>query len=394
MNKEQLMAQLQAKFNKVSAKCADLNADLNAKLQDDSSTVEDMQAAKDALNDEKVRRDALNAQISDLQTEIDVNNAQNSSTSEGEGTNITPGTENKLENQKKAINEFIHSRGSKLTNDAATSVTSTQVEPIIPEEIIYNPEAEVNTVQDLSELVTKTPVTTAKGTYPILKRADDSFNTVEELKENPELAAPEFKNIDWSVNTYRGAIALSEESIADTKVDLTALVGQNIGEKRVNTVNKVIAPILKGFTAKSSTADTLVDDLKHILNVDLDPAYTRNLVVTQSMYQILDTLKDKEGQYILHRDITTGSGYSVLGVPVTVVNDNLLGADGEAHAFVGDLARGVLFVDRQEVSLAWMKSEIYGQYLGAAMRFGAFKADENAGYFLSVGTSDDGGSGK
>lgn len=390
MNKEQMMAQLQAKFNKVSAKCADLNADLNAKLQDDSATVEDMKSAKDALADEKVRRDALNAQISDLQAEIDADDSNPEPITNLKGTQLPSNTQtdNKLETQKKAINDFVHSRGTKIATDAATSVTSTQVEPIIPEEIIYNPEAEVNTVQDLSELVTKTPVTTAKGTYPILKRADDSFNTVEELKENPELAAPEFENVDWSVDTYRGAIAISEESIADSQVDLTALVGQNIGEKRVNTVNKIIAPILKSFTAKASTNETLVDDLKHILNVDLDPAYTRNLVVTQSMYQILDTLKDKEGQYILHRDISTGTGLSVLGVPVTVINDNLLGKDGEAHAFVGDLARGVLFVDRQEVSLAWMKSEIYGQYLGAAMRFGAFKADKNAGYFLSVAADD------
>lgn len=393
MGKEQLMAQLQTKFNKVSAKCADLNADLNAKLQDDSSSVEDMKAAKDALNDEKVRRDALNAQISDLQAEIDTDNAQNSFSGEGEGTNITPGSKNKLENQKKAINEFIHSRGSKLSNDAATSVTSTEVEPIIPEEIIYNPEAEVNTVQDLSELVTKIPVTTAKGTYPILKRANDSFNTVEELKENPELAAPEFEDVDWNVETRRGAIPVSEESIADSEVDLTGLIGHSIGEKQVNTVNKVIAPILKSFTAKTSTAEALVDTLKHILNVDLDPAYTRNLVATQSKYQILDTLKDKEGQYILHRDITTGSGYSVLGIPVVVVNDSLLGTAGEAHAFVGDLARGVLFADRQEVSLAWEKHQIFGRYLGAAMRFGVSKADENAGYFLSVGPNG-GGSGE
>ena len=383
------MNDLQKAFNEVSAKCADLNAELNAKLTDDNATAEEFQSIKDELTVQKARRDALNDQIKALEDEKPEPVATNT-----KGADITPKKENKLENQKKAINDFIHSRGAKLTDDAATSVTSTQVEPIIPEEIIYNPESEVNTVQDLSELVTKTPVTTAKGTYPILKRADDSFNTVEELKENPELAAPEFENVDWSVDTYRGAIAISEESIADSQVDLTALVGQNIGEKRVNTVNKIIAPILKGFTAKTSTVDTLVDDLKHILNVDLDQAYTRNLVVTQSMYQILDTLKDKEGQYILHRDITTGSGYSVLGIPVTVVNDNLLGADGEAHAFVGDLARGVLFVDRQEVSLAWMKSEIYGQYLGAAMRFGAFKADENAGYFLSVGTTDGGESGK
>ncbi|WQH17782.1 phage major capsid protein [Lactiplantibacillus plantarum] len=255
---------------------------------------------------------------------------------------------------------------------------------MVPETIIYNPSAEINSVVDLSTLVTKTPVTTPKGTYPILKRADDSFSSVAELQENPSLAAPEFTDVDWSVATYRGAIPISEESIADAQVDLTSLIGQNIGEKRVNTVNKLISPVLEGFTAVSTTSSTLADDIKQVLNVKLDQAYARDLVVSASFYQILDTLKDNNGQYLLHQDITGKSGTTIFGVPVHIVNDTLLGADGEAHAFIGDLKRGVLFVDRQEVSLAWMKSEIYGQYLGAAMRFGVSKADENAGYFLTV----------
>ncbi|KMO87953.1 capsid protein, partial [Lacticaseibacillus rhamnosus] len=82
------------------------------------------------------------------------------------------------------------------------------------EEIIYDPTAEVNSVVDLSTLVTKTPVTTPKGTYPILKRATDRFSSVAELAENPKLAEPEFNKVDWSVATYRGAIPLSEEAIA------------------------------------------------------------------------------------------------------------------------------------------------------------------------------------
>ncbi|KRL49976.1 major head protein [Lacticaseibacillus manihotivorans DSM 13343 = JCM 12514] len=259
---------------------------------------------------------------------------------------------------------------------------------LIPEEIIYDPTAEVNSVVDLSTLVTKTPVTTPKGTYPILKRATDRFSSVAELAENPTLAEPEFEQVDWSVGTYRGAIPLSEEAIADSKVDLTALVGQSINEKSVNTYNAMIAPVLQSFTAKATTTDTLVDGLKHILNVDLDPAYSRALVVTQSLFNTLDTLKDKNGRYLLHNasdSITDGTAKgSVLGVPVYVVGDTLLGsAAGDQKAFVGDLKRGVLFADRQQVTLAWEESKIYGRYLGAAFRFGVQKADSNAGYFVT-----------
>lgn len=379
------MDKLQTLFNDVSAKCADLNAQLNAKLQDENASVDDFKKLKDDLTAAKARRDAINDQIKALEAEKPAEpKKQVEDNKNKEGTDLT---KHSIDAKKKAINDFIHSHG-KVIDAAAGHVTSTEAGVIIPEEIVYDPSAEVNSVVDLSTLVTKTPVTTPKGTYPILKRATDRFSSVPELAENPALAEPEFNKVDWSVETYRGAIPLSEEAIADSAVDLTSLVSQSINEKSVNTYNAMIAPVLQSFTAKATTTDTLVDDLKHILNVDLDPAYSRALVVTQSLFNTLDTLKDKNGRYLLHDasdSITDGTAKgTILGVPVYVVGDTLLGsAAGDQKAFVGDLKRGVLFADRQQVTLAWEDSKIYGQYLGAAFRFGVQQADANAGYFVT-----------
>lgn len=379
------MDKLQTLFNEVSAKCADLNAQLNAKLQDENASVDDFQKIKDDLTAAKARRDAINDQIKALEAEKkdDSNSDKPKDKANPNGTDLK---KKPIDVKKKAINDFIHSHGKVI--DASSQVTSTEAGVLIPEEIIYDPTAEVNSVVDLSTLVTKTPVTTPKGTYPILKRATDRFSSVAELAENPKLAEPEFNKVDWSVATYRGAIPLSEEAIADSAVDLTSLVGQSISEKSVNTYNAMIAPVLQSFTAKATKTDTLVDSLKHILNVDLDPAYSRALVVTQSLFNTLDTLKDKNGRYLLHDasdSITDGTAKgTILGVPVYVVGDTLLGSlAGDQKAFVGDLKRGVLFTDRQQVTLAWEDSKIYGKYLGAAFRFGVQKADSNAGYFVT-----------
>ena len=378
------MDKLQTIFNEVSAKCADLNAQLNAKLQDENASVDDFKKIKDELTAAKARRDAINDQIKDLEAEkASEPKTEPKDDGSNKGTDLS---KKPIDAKKKAINDFIHSHGKVI--DATSQVTSTEAGVLIPEEIIYDPTAEVNSVVDLSTLVTKTPVTTPKGTYPILKRATDRFSSVAELAENPKLAEPEFNKVDWSVGTYRGAIPLSEEAIADSVVDLTSLVGQSINEKSVNTYNAMIAPVLQSFTAKATKTDTLVDSLKHILNVDLDPAYSRALVVTQSLFNTLDTLKDKNGRYLLHDasdSITDGTAKgTILGVPVYVVGDTLLGSlAGDQKAFVGDLKRGVLFTDRQQVTLAWEDSKIYGKYLGAAFRFGVQKADSNAGYFVT-----------
>jgi HK97 family phage major capsid protein len=294
-------------------------------------------------------------------------------------TNLTENQ--KAQDNTRSIENYIRSHGT--VRDAG--LKTGDIGAMIPEEIIYNPEAEVNSVADLSALVTKTPATTGSGTYPILKRATAVMNSVAELEENPALAKPEFENVTWKIATYRGAIPISEESIQDTRVPLMPVIQKNASEQRLNTLNKAISAKLVTFNAKASTADTVADDLKHVLNVDLDPAYDKTIVVSQSAYQVLDTLKDKEGRYLLQESITAASGLTLFGKSVVVVNDELLGQVGEAHIWVGDLKRAILYVNRVDTQISWVKNEIYGQYLGLAMRFDVEVADKSAGYFVTVG---------
>ncbi|MGI2311023.1 phage major capsid protein [Staphylococcus cohnii] len=271
--------------------------------------------------------------------------------------------------------QYMKSKGAKRDN-----VKSDDVGVTIPEDIKYIPEKEVNTVQDLSELVQKTSVSTASGKYPILKRANAKFNTVAELEKNPELARPEFETIAWEVETYRGSIPISQEALDDSVANLTAIVSENINEQKINTLNERIGEVLKSFNP-SSISD--VDDLKAIINVKLDPGYDRQIICTQSFYQKLDTLKDGNGRYLLQDSIINTAGNTVLGMNVTVVRDDLLGANGDAKAFIGDVKRGVLFADRTDVSVQWIENEIYGKYLMGAFRFDVKQADKNAGFFVT-----------
>ncbi|MCG1155615.1 phage major capsid protein [Staphylococcus epidermidis] len=274
-----------------------------------------------------------------------------------------------------AFEQYMKSKGAKRDN-----VKSDDVGVTIPEDIKYIPEKEVKTVQDLSELVQKTSVTTASGKYPILKRANAKFNTVAELEKNPELARPEFETITWEVDTYRGSIPISQEALDDSVANLTAIVSENINEQKINTLNERIGEVLKAF---NPTSVSNVDDLKEIINVKLDPGYDRQIICTQSFYQKLDTLKDGNGRYLLQDSIINTAGNTVLGMNVTVVRDDLLGKNGDALAFIGDVKRGVLFADRTDVSVQWIENEIYGKYLMGAFRFDVKQADKNAGFFVT-----------
>ncbi|HEP5559293.1 phage major capsid protein [Streptococcus dysgalactiae subsp. equisimilis] len=257
--------------------------------------------------------------------------------------------------------------------------------PVTSEEIITTPLREVKTVVDLKQFTSIHKATKGTGKYPILRRATSKLVSVAELEKNPALAKPDFKDVAWEVKTYRGAIPVSQESIDDADVDLLGIIAENAGQIKTNTTNAAIADIMKTFEAKA--ADD-IDDIKAVLNVALDPAYNVSFVVSQSFYQALDTAKDKDGRYLFQDSIISASGKVLFGKPVFVVADEVLGSAGEAKAFVGDVNRAILFVDRKDLGLRWADNEIYGQYLQAVVRFDVKKADEKAGYFVTFTPSE------
>ena len=370
------------KLNELLAKKDGKRAVINEKTQEMRDLLSNENATEEDLAKAKALRsdiDKAEDEVRTLEDDIKLYRAAEKGTPApgGDHEGNKRGSETEDE-EKRAFNAYLH----RETRDVTAGITSPDVAPTIPESILYNPENEVKSVTDLAKLVTQFAATTASGKYPVLKRATARMNTVEELAKNPDLAKPEFEEVDWKVSTYRGAIPLSQESIDDSAIDLTSLVANNAQEQKVNTTNYAIANVLKSFTAKT-VAGGSVDDIKHILNVDLDPAYNKVIIASQSFYQYLDTLKDKNGQYLLHEAITDGSPWMLLGVPVTVVEDELFGAAGEAHAFIGDLARGVLFANRKDIQVRWVDDNIYGQYLQAVVRFDVKAADKKAGYFVT-----------
>ena len=301
---------------------------------------------------------------------------------------------------RESVNDFIRSKGrirneglrfegqdevlvpmNEAVNPTTDGLKKAGTEKVTSKEIVTTPIREVKTVLDLKQFVTIHKASKGEGSYPILKHVTSKMASVDELEKNPALAKPEFTDVTWKVKTYRGAIPLSPDALDDADVDLLAIVAEAANQIKVNTTNDVIATVLKTFEEKQA-AD--LDAIKAILNVDLDPAYNVSFVVSQSFYQKLDTLKDKNGRYLLQDSIVSASGKAFLGHPVFVVADTMLGVAGEAKAFIGDVQRAVLFADRQELGLRWTDNEIYGQYLQAVVRFDVKKADAKAGYFVTM----------
>nr|DAK44860.1 MAG TPA: major capsid protein [Caudoviricetes sp.] len=386
---DEKIKELEAKIAETKAEIETATSDLKAMLEDSANA--DLNEAKEMRASIDVKKETLNTLTEELNLFKEVKNEPQTAETHAVAT--------ETKTMREAVGEYIRTKGavvdSQLKTDGKDVLVPMNVavnpttdgfkkenaEKVTSKEIVTTPIREVKTVVDLKQFVTTHKASKGEGSYPILKRATSEMVSVEELEKNPALAKPEFTDVPWKVKTYRGAIPLSQEAIDDADVDLLAIVAEAANQIKVNTTNKAIATVLKDFEAKSAAN---LDEIKHILNKDLDPAYNVSFVVSQSFYQKLDTLKDKNDRYLLQDSITSASGKAFLGHPVFVVSDTTLGADGEAKAFIGDIQRAVLFADRQELGLRWTDNEIYGQYLQAVVRFDVKKADAKAGYFVTM----------
>lgn len=384
---DEKIKELKATIAGLSSTIATKTAEVKAALEADD--IETAKALRADVETAKTDLAAANENLSLFEEVLKTGGAENK-----EGVEMT--TEEATYRDK--VNAFIRSKGAVAqeglrmegkdevlipmnavtpVNPSTDGVKKADVKPVSSEEILYTPAREIKTVADLKQFTTIHQAKKATGKYPVLQRATEKLISVEELEKNPKLGKPQFKNVEWAVATYRGAIPLSQESIDDADVDLVGIVAETVGQMKVNTTNDAIATVLKTFAAK--TVKNL-DEIKKLLNMGFDPAYDVAFIVSQSFYNILDTLKDGNGRYLLQESITSATGKVFLGKPVFVLSDDVL---GENKAFVGDFKRGILFADRKDLGLRWADNEIYGQYLQAVLRFGVSKVDENAGYFVT-----------
>lgn len=284
----------------------------------------------------------------------------------------------KKETYTRSINQFIRTKGEK--RDGLTTVGA---EAVIPVDRITKPEKQPETVVDLRQHVGRVPVTTGTGSYPILRANKNKMISVAELAKNPALANPEFTKVNYEIETYRGYIPVSQESLDDSDIDLGGLVAESIQRQSLNTSNAEIAAKLQTATAKTVTT---IDDLKDIVNVAIDPAYNVKFIASQSFFNELDKMKDNDGRYLLQQDVTVASGYKLLGREVVVMADDVIGKTaGDKVAFVGDPSLFAKYFDRQQASVRWVDNDVYGQLLAGFIRFDVEVADTAAGFYVTLG---------
>ena len=280
-----------------------------------------------------------------------------------------------IEEARSAINAFVKSKGQ--VREGGFKEADAGI--LIPVEILA-PQEKPEDIVDLKNYVKNVSVNSASGKYPVIAKSGSKMSTVAELEQNPELSKPKISNIDYSIETRRGYIPISQEAIDDADYDVTGLIRDEINDQSRNARNTDIATILKSATAKSVTG---LDGLKDLVNKEIKKVYPVKFIISASLYAELDKLKDKNGRYLLQDSITSLSGKMLFGKEVIVLDDEMIAGAGELKGFVGDPKSFCAFFDRKQTSVEWVDNQIYGKLLAGIVRYDVEKTDTDAGFYIT-----------
>lgn len=208
---------------------------------------------------------------------------------------------------------------------------------IVPKDI----QTRINEIQrqlnDLSQYIRVETVNTLSGSR-VLERDDQMtpLQVVNEYGQIQGLDNPQFIPITYQLVKRAGYLPLTSELLADTDQNIIQYVSDWIARKVVVTKNTLITGLLQGL---QPTQLNNLDDIKKVLNVELDPAISLSSVIitNQDGYHWLDTQKDNDGRYLLTDDITQPGRKLFKGRPVVVVSNRYLPTTDEtAPIFIGD----------------------------------------------------------
>lgn len=373
-DKEKELEEMRGKDAEFETREKELEESIN-----EANTEEDRSLVDDAITKFTEEKEAHEERKSELETELEELRGKMKEyekvPEKREKENKMGKRNEEIEEIRGAINAFVKSKGQ--VREGGFKEVDAGI--LIPVELL-SPQEKPEDVVDLKNYVKNVSVNSASGKYPVIAKSGSKMSTVEELEQNPELSKPKISNIDYSIETRRGYIPISQEAIDDADYDVTGLIRDEINDQSRNTRNTDIATVLKSATAKSVTG---LDGLKDLVNKEIKKVYPVKFIISSSLYAELDKLKDKNGRYLLQDSITSASGKMLFGKEVIVLDDEMIAGAGELKGFVGDPKSFCSFFDRKQTSVEWVDNQIYGKLLAGIVRYDVKKTDGDAGFYIT-----------
>lgn len=364
--------------------------ELLAQIKSVKETEEEQKAIADELAElttepveEEKAEEVADEEVAEPETEEESTEAEEVEVEEEELEKDEKGEERsmkKVQDLTNGVQDFEGYIRSQGTETRGLDTTNGSV--LVPVEVSTSVLELKDGLVDLSAYVTKEAVGTGQGKFPVAKRVKAILATKAELAEIAEIDEPLFNEVDYKVETRIGQIAFSNELIEDAEIDVVAYAKRQMQRMVKNTNNANIMTVLNSFAKVDATN---ADELKRVVNVDLDPELDLKIVLNQDAYQAIDTLKDAQGRYLLQDSIAVSSGKTLFGKEVIVVSNAVAPTpkDTTGFIFIGDLKEAVFMAQRNEISAEWEKFDRYSKGLAVGIRSDYKKIDADAGKLVN-----------
>jgi HK97 family phage major capsid protein len=327
---------------------ADLNAQLAAAALDenyDDKAYNDLVKKRDQ---KRARRDALKQQTLDARAEA-ANNIQKKQPLTPEETSL----------KGKFVEDFV---GMMKNDPKVVNVVTSNTDPsgnmiglTIPDDVQTAIHQLKRQFDALEQYVNVENVSTPNGSRVYQKLADikplaDLDDETAKIGDNDD---PSLYLIKYLIHRYAGITTVTNTLLADTAENILAWLTNWIAKKDVTTRNIKIVAALVGLKKKHAIAK--FDDIKDMVNVDLDPALVNgsSFLTNQTGFAVLAKVKDAEGRYLVQPVVTQPELKQIDGHVIHVVANQALpnAEDGAMPFYFGDLKEAVTLFDRQQMSL-------------------------------------------
>ena len=249
----------------------------------------------------------------------------------------------------------------------------------VPEDI----ETKINHYREngdsLQALITVVPVKTESGARTFRARSQQTgFTNVAEGGTIGTKDTPNYTRLEYTVQKMAGIYEATNELMEDSDANIAAELTHWIGNESRVTRNNLILAAIKTISSTAIAAGA--DGLKKVLNVTLKP-YFRNsavIVTNQDGLNYLDTLKDKNDQYLLKPEVADATQYRFAGFPVKVYDNDTMPSNTATSGklgipfIVGDLKEAIVMFERKGINI--LSSNVAGDAFQTDMTY--FRAIE------------------
>lgn len=330
----------------------------------------DVAKAREILEEIKSLKEEYEVEKAIFESEKETNKLNEEETKEVAKTIEKQKEDEGKEDTTKAFAKAVKTMVNKTLNEGVAESGGYTV----PEDIVTKVERLRETKESLIDLVSVKKVNTDKGQETYKKRSQATgFGSIEEGGKIPKAGKPQFSRISWAVTKYGGYMPVTNELLEDSDEDIESFMTEWLADESRVTRNKIIMAVIN---KKAKTKLEGLDDIKKALNVTLGANFksTSMIVTNDDGLQYLDTLKDKDGKYLLQPNpadpmqLRLCAGATTVAVKV-YSNETIPTTENKIPFIIGDLKEAVKFYDRKQLTLMASQVAVVGSGEGALNAF-------------------------